>query len=642
MALLADWTGSFEATPAYSEFLTYSGGTTCTPPITTNHTLAQLIARDSTVKRHGSFSGKVLLRVGDHINNVCTKDGVQLYGPPRDIINGSEQWYSFSWRIPTGGIVSSSFNTMHEFGVANGATHPQYLVNSIQCLGSSAARNLTLQIQAGHKAGPGGSDFNPTAPGGYKAAEVLLGPTAPRPLTLDKWHDFYMHIVWSAYHGLTLGQIVAPGAHTIVTGVLEIWHREEGGVFEKLYSNLNNGTALINRAPHPTLNWNDQYGAPGENGTQGGTMHMGFYRDAQSITDTYWVDTWLRRQNEAQILGEFGATGSLVWGSGTWGTDIWTASGTPPTVPSPPDPAAGRVRVGNAQPAGGFISTADPNFKRVIKRGVGAGNTVAFQQGYGYMQGPPSGGAALLRMVVYDDDAAGGAPGTFKGMSDEVSLPVGAALSWVSFPFSTPATVTGDQVYIGFISGGAGVSSYGYQSVVGQGLRLADTYSDGPANPFGASPLTMDIEPGFVLDYTTAGDTRAPVFVSAQVTSTSLLLSYDEALDSVSIPSSTAFTVTVNQSSWPLQGSVNVAGATVEVLLLNAVLAGDIVTVSYTAPGASPLQDVTGNDVANLASTFVQNQTTPIGVRIVSPASRVAIARRVDPSDRRPGVGGGL
>ena len=214
-------------------------------------------------------------------------------------------WYAYSFMFPTGEILSTAFNGIHEFGVGNGVYHPQYLVCALQATqaGGGQGLDLKLQLQTGHKPGPGASDFNPTPPNGYKATEFLLGVHGPRPLTFDVWHDFYAHITWQAYSN----------------GILEIWHREGSGVFEKLYSNLNNGTALINRAPHPTLNWNDQWGAPGENGTDKGTMHMGLYRDAQAITDTYWIDSWLIRQSEAEILAEFGSAPVIPAAAGTGG-----------------------------------------------------------------------------------------------------------------------------------------------------------------------------------------------------------------------------------------------------------------------------------------------------------------------------------
>ena len=221
----------------------------------------------------------------------------------------------------------------------------------------------------------------------------------------------------------------------------------------------------------------------------------------------------------------------------------------------------------------------------MLKRGVGVGNTVACDQGYAYLTGPSSGGAQPLRMIVHDDDAGGGLPGSLKGVSDEVNLAQGAAAAWVSFPFSTPAQIAGDQLYFGLISGLGGISSYNYSDVPGGGYRLGDTYADGPSNPFGPSPVVLAIEPGFVLDYTVAGDTVAPVFQSADAQAGIILAHYSEALDQGNIPASSSFAVTVNGQTWPLLAVVGMSGADVQVFLANPVRADDIVTLAYTQPG---------------------------------------------------------
>ncbi len=284
-ALMPDLTLSFDAVPAYSEFRTYNGGIKCAGDVLggPNHSLSQMAARNSTIRRDGPYSAKITLQNNDHIDN-CIKDGVQIYGPA-DIRVGAEGWYGWSWRFPTGGIVSHSWNSLMELGVGCGCTHPSYLVLAFQYRN----QNLNLEIQTGHKSGPGGSDFNPTPPNGYKATENLLGAAAPSPLTLDVWHDFYMHIT----------------SHARENGVLTIWHREAGGSWSKLYSDEPGSGALIQRPPHPTQEWNDRWGAPGENGTIPGTEWLGFYRAAGAATDTYWVDGFRRRQSQAAILAGF-------------------------------------------------------------------------------------------------------------------------------------------------------------------------------------------------------------------------------------------------------------------------------------------------------------------------------------------------
>lgn len=102
-------------------------------------------------------------------------------------------------------------------------------------------------------------------------------------------------------------------------------------------------------------------------------------------------------------------------------------------------------------------------------------------------------------------------------------------------------------------------------------------------------------------------DTTAPELQAAAVDGATLTLTYDEALDESSVPDAADFTVNVNSSSVDVSG-VAVSGDTVTLTLADAVNAGDTVTVSYTA-GINPIQDVAGNDAANLTDQSVNNNT---------------------------------
>ena len=174
---------------------------------------------------------------------------------------------------------------------------------------------------------------------------------------------------------------------------------------------------------------------------------------------------------------------------------------------------------------------------------------------------------------------------------------------------------------------------------------IADAYADGPSNPFGSTYSQSNIEFSLVCDYTVSGDTRAPVFLSER-RERRLAVACPTTRRSTrrSIPATAAFAVTVNQAGVPLvslgrrQRRRRVADA-----CSNPVIVNDIVTVSYTQPGANAIQDVFGNKCISLAAQPVSNQTQPPpGARIINPAQRVAVARRIDPSDRRVGEGGGL
>lgn len=83
----------------------------------------------------------------------------------------------------------------------------------------------------------------------------------------------------------------------------------------------------------------------------------------------------------------------------------------------------------------------------------------------------------------------------------------------------------------------------------------------------------------------------------------SITLTYDETLDSGSVPATTDFAVTVNGTPNAVT-SVGVVGALVTLGLTTPPSPGDTVLVSYT-PGGSPIQDIAGNDAAALAGEAV-------------------------------------
>ena len=106
----------------------------------------------------------------------------------------------------------------------------------------------------------------------------------------------------------------------------------------------------------------------------------------------------------------------------------------------------------------------------------------------------------------------------------------------------------------------------------------------------------------------TTADTTAPALSSASVDGTSLVLTYDEALDEASIPSSAAFSVGTDGDGQTV-AAVAVSGSAVTLTLSPGVRVGDAITVDYT-PGAAPVQDIAANDAAGLLLTPVTNATT--------------------------------
>ena len=106
-----------------------------------------------------------------------------------------------------------------------------------------------------------------------------------------------------------------------------------------------------------------------------------------------------------------------------------------------------------------------------------------------------------------------------------------------------------------------------------------------------------------------AGDTTAPVLLSATTTALALALTYDESLDADSEPAASAFTVTVDGASRAVTGVSVLGGTKVLLTLASAVRAGETVTVSYTVPAMNPLRDEANNPAAAFSDHPVTNET---------------------------------
>jgi hypothetical protein len=232
--------------------------------------------------RNGKYSARVALNPGDHASYSCQKEAVMAIKGGLDEGEGSESWWGWSWKLPVGWRGTDSWGMLFEF-IPYAPRWPSYGM-----LNFDAARtnSLRLGLHTGLTPNPGFGSYNSA----YEKWVTLLGPGAPRPMVYGKWLDFYMHVVW----------------HSRTSGVLEIWYRVEGEQrFSKLYSNVPGGGALIQVPRHPTLLYNTQNGAPGENGKPGLALEGGFYRANTPWTNEYWWDGMRRRQGEASLLAGF-------------------------------------------------------------------------------------------------------------------------------------------------------------------------------------------------------------------------------------------------------------------------------------------------------------------------------------------------
>ena len=121
-------------------------------------------------------------------------------------------------------------------------------------------------------------------------------------------------------------------------------------------------------------------------------------------------------------------------------------------------------------------------------------------------------------------------------------------------------------------------------------------------------------------------DTAAPQFTGATVNGASLVLNYNEELDTGSLPAITAFTVTVGGSARTVSG-VSVTLGEVGLRIAPSVAAGEAVTVAYAKPATNPVQDVVGNEAASLT---VQNASnTTVDADLVCTAPDLAGSRQI-------------
>jgi uncharacterized repeat protein (TIGR02059 family) len=104
-------------------------------------------------------------------------------------------------------------------------------------------------------------------------------------------------------------------------------------------------------------------------------------------------------------------------------------------------------------------------------------------------------------------------------------------------------------------------------------------------------------------------DTTAPTFVSAQVANAApanIVITMSETLAAVT-PATSAFTA----SGGKTVTGVAVSGSTVTVTVNSAYVNGDTITITYTKPGSSALQDAAGNQTATFGPSSVTNNVAP-------------------------------
>ena len=151
-------------------------------------------------------------------------------------------------------------------------------------------------------------------------------------------------------------------------------------------------------------------------------------------------------------------------------------------------------------------------------------------------------------------------------------------------------------------------------SAVIEGDTVQVRYTKPSSNPLKANANDAEVATFTNQNVTNDTDSTAPSFVSASVDGAALTVTFNEDLDSTSVPAGSDFTVTVGGEARTVN-AVAIDAATpavVTLTLASAVTLTDTVQVRYTQPTTgAKLRDPAGNPVATFDQN-VTNATTPV------------------------------
>ena len=135
-------------------------------------------------------------------------------------------------------------------------------------------------------------------------------------------------------------------------------------------------------------------------------------------------------------------------------------------------------------------------------------------------------------------------------------------------------------------------------------------------------------------------DSMQPKVARATVDGATLTLTYGEALDESSTPATDAFSVTVDGAVRSVS-DISVSGGTVALTLASAATRGQEVTVAYTEPETSPIQDKAENKAPAFESREARNNTagppdTPDPPTVTTDSATSLTATWIEPSAMPP------
>ena len=271
------------------------------------------------------------------------------------------------------------------------------------------------------------------------------------------------------------------------------------------------------------------------------------------------------------------------------------------------------------------VDVAGSTVTLTLSPGVGIGDTITVDYGPGaapVQDVAGNDGAALSTEPVTNTTADIAAPTLNSASADGATLVLiyDEALDETSTPGTAAFNVGTDgatqSVTVVDVSGSTVTLTLSPGVGVGDTITVDYTPGGTPVQDFaGNNAAALSIEP--VTNAT--ADTMAPVLTSANVDGTSLVLTFNEALDEASTPDTTRFSVGTDGAAQSVTVVV-VSGSTVTLTLSPGVGVGDAISVDYS-PGSAPVQDIVGNDAAALSTEPVTNATADTAAPVLTTAT---------------------
>jgi uncharacterized repeat protein (TIGR02059 family) len=183
-------------------------------------------------------------------------------------------------------------------------------------------------------------------------------------------------------------------------------------------------------------------------------------------------------------------------------------------------------------------------------------------------------------------------------------LPKSSVAAW------EPTAITKDPFFVNFASG-----DYHLQTgspAIAKGIAIAMVSSDLDKIPFSAPPSIGCYE--LPVSY------PDPIYISSQIanaTPSKIDLTYDILLDSINPPPLSAFDIKVNLASVAIN-SISISGSKLSLSIASPVIAGDVVTVSYTKPLTNALKSRNAKEAASLNTKPVTNNVIAIAPTFIA------------------------